>query len=345
MFFHDPIDAWWLSVAAIFLNASWSLHNAIAWMKIRPFLSRPVSLIYIGTVILAQPYWVLEIYANFAFFHGINNLFKKTRPWEALCRDPWWIFTTVYLFWVIKTQYEITLKEIIRISPRFGIMLGAMVLSIVFIICDICSVTGAFSSGLALGLNPFWKLAFVFKCLTDSVILDDFKMALDRLRAFKISRLGSFSQDMSDRRTQNDGNLVKTWEEVEQAAHRQPTIPSPDGDYVDQSDFHDFKPQHPRKVHKDSIVSPDQTHHRPSNIGLDPEDIVPSALGDPPLRRLESAHTLEKKQHSWYDDITLKDVGHLGAENEYAQALRDVEGCSPPSSPSKNSFLHRSLPP
>jgi hypothetical protein len=90
LFFESPVDAWWLSVGAIFLNASWSLHNIIAWMKIKPFLSRPISLVFIGTVILAQPYWVLEIYANFAYFHDINELFLKTRPWEAFCRDPWW---------------------------------------------------------------------------------------------------------------------------------------------------------------------------------------------------------------------------------------------------------------
>lgn len=72
-----------------------------------------------------------------------------------------------------------------------------MILSICFLITDICSVTGVFNDSLPLGINPFWKLSFVFKCLTDSVILDDFKTALDRLRAFKISRLGSFAIDGS----------------------------------------------------------------------------------------------------------------------------------------------------
>lgn len=73
-------------MAAIFLNASWSLHNVIAWMKIKPFLSRPFSILFISTVILVQPYWVVEIYANFTYFHNINDIFLKTRPWEALCR-------------------------------------------------------------------------------------------------------------------------------------------------------------------------------------------------------------------------------------------------------------------
>lgn len=89
-------------------------------------------------------------------------------------------------------------KDIIRISPRFAIMIGAMILSVCFLITDICSVTGVFDDGsLPVGINPFWKLSFVFKCLTDSVILDDFKTALDRLRAFKISRIGSFAVEGS----------------------------------------------------------------------------------------------------------------------------------------------------
>lgn len=83
---------------------SWSLHNVIAWIKIKPFLSKPVSYIFIGTVILVQPYWVVEIYANFTYFHNVNRVFLKTRPWEALCRDPWWVATTIFLFYSIKTK-------------------------------------------------------------------------------------------------------------------------------------------------------------------------------------------------------------------------------------------------
>ena len=54
----------YLSAAAIPLNISWSLHNVVAWMKNKPFLSRKGSIFYITTVILVQPYWVLEIVAN-----------------------------------------------------------------------------------------------------------------------------------------------------------------------------------------------------------------------------------------------------------------------------------------
>ncbi|KAF1937259.1 hypothetical protein EJ02DRAFT_477436 [Clathrospora elynae] len=324
LFFPSPVHAWWLSVAAIFLNASWSLHNVIAWLKIRPFLSKPVSYLFIGTVILAQPYWILEIYANFAYFHGINDLFLRTRPYEALCRDPWWIFTTVYLFWVIKTQYEMSIKDIIRISPRFGIMLLAMLLSIVFIVLDILTVTYTLKLPGPTGINPFWKLAFVFKCLTDSVVLDDFKMALDRLRAFKISRLGSFSGDMSDSRSRNDNNLVTTWEEMEREANALQEVRSPDGDYIHPSNF-PLKPKRARRAHKDSVIAPDQTYIRDPNAGLDPEDIVPSALGDPPARTVENAHPVLKKQHQFLDDMDSHGSKDMVAENDYAEAMRDMQ--------------------
>jgi hypothetical protein len=325
LFFPSPVHAWWLSVAAIFLNASWSLHNVIAWMKIKPFLSKPASYVFIGTVILAQPYWILEIYANFAYFHGVNDIFLRTRPYEALCRDPWWILTTIYLFWVIKTQYEMTVKEIVRISPRFGIMLLAMILSIIFILLDILTVTKAIKLAGTTGINPFWKLAFVFKCLTDAVVLDDFKMALDRLRAFRISRLGSFSGDMSDSRSRNDGNLVATWEEMEREANALQQIRSPDGDYIHSSNF-PFKPKKVHRVQKDSVVSPDHGLFRDKYAGLDPEDIVPSALEDRPLKTMNNAQPPVQKKHQrhFFDNMDAQASDNMIAESDYAAALREV---------------------
>ena len=35
-------------------------------------------------------------------------------------------------------------------------------------------------------INPYWKLALVFKCLTDNIMLDDFKSVLQRLSALKV---------------------------------------------------------------------------------------------------------------------------------------------------------------
>jgi hypothetical protein len=64
MFVEPPIYNWYLSGTSILLNASWSLHNVIAWIKNKPFLPRWGSIFYISTVILVQPFWVLEITAN-----------------------------------------------------------------------------------------------------------------------------------------------------------------------------------------------------------------------------------------------------------------------------------------
>lgn len=71
-----------------------------------------------------------------------------------------------------------------------------MTLSVAFIIVDICSVTAVFTSSLPEGINPFWKLAFIFKCFTDTIILDDFKTALDKLKHYKLSRLNSTAMSL-----------------------------------------------------------------------------------------------------------------------------------------------------
>jgi hypothetical protein len=62
----------------------------------------------------------------------------------------------------------------------------SMCLSVVFIIVDILSVTSVLETG---SINPFWKFSFVFKCLTDTIVLDDFKTALDRISQNKMDQL------------------------------------------------------------------------------------------------------------------------------------------------------------
>ncbi|KAK4151364.1 hypothetical protein C8A00DRAFT_45408 [Chaetomidium leptoderma] len=190
IFFDPPAWGWFLSSTVVPLIASWTLHNVIAWMKSKPFLGRRGNLIYIGSVLLAQPYWVLEIYANFAYFNGHDShLFTATRPYEAVFRDPWWIFTILNLFWNIKFRYELGFIEIVQVSPRFGILLLCMTLSVISIIVDLLSVTPVIPIGV---VNPFWKFAFVFKCFTDSIILDDFKAALDKLSRHHMAQILPF---------------------------------------------------------------------------------------------------------------------------------------------------------
>jgi hypothetical protein len=117
---------------------------------------------------------------------------------------------------VVKRHYNFGILELVRECPRFGLMLVSMCLSIVFIPLDVLSVTGALRSAMPLGINPFWKvcspsdstgsilillissadgwcilqLCFMFKCLCDTVILDDFKTALDKLSAKWLVRQG-----------------------------------------------------------------------------------------------------------------------------------------------------------
>ena len=55
-------------------------------MKNKPFFGKKASLLYIGTIVLVQPYWILEIYADFTYFRHMNDIFVYTRPWEALFR-------------------------------------------------------------------------------------------------------------------------------------------------------------------------------------------------------------------------------------------------------------------
>lgn len=104
-------------------------------------------------------------------------------------RDPWWIFTIVNLFWNIKFRYELGFLEIVKVSPRFGILLLCMALSVIFIIVDILAVTPVIPIGV---INPFWKFSFVFKCFTDSIILDDFKAALDKLSHHRMTQILPF---------------------------------------------------------------------------------------------------------------------------------------------------------
>ncbi|CBF73419.1 predicted protein [Aspergillus nidulans FGSC A4] len=185
IFNKPPVYGWYLSVSAVTLNISWSLHNVISWMKNRPFFSRKVSIAYIATVLLVQPYWVLEIYANFTYFNNINRIFEVTRPLEPLFRDPWWIYTACSLFYAIKCSYNFGIVELVKVSPRLGIMLASMCLSIVFIIVDTFSVLGVFNSAsLPIGVQPFWKLSLIFKCLCNTIVLDDFKTALDSIRSY-----------------------------------------------------------------------------------------------------------------------------------------------------------------
>ncbi|KIW26732.1 uncharacterized protein PV07_06542 [Cladophialophora immunda] len=182
---------WYLSSTATLLYISWIVHNIVAWMKIKPFFMDSRSMfkpetgkwvrrIYLGTLALTVPFICWQISNNFRFFNNINDFYVKVRPYEPLMRDPWWVFTCLTLFYVINSVYGTGVFELIKRSPRFGILLCAICFSLIFTAVDIAASIHNFT-GSTDGINPWWKLSLVFKCLTDTIMLDDFKTELKRL--------------------------------------------------------------------------------------------------------------------------------------------------------------------
>ncbi|MCJ1465986.1 hypothetical protein MMC07_004605 [Pseudocyphellaria aurata] len=191
IFFNDPVYGWFLSTTAVLLIISYQLHNVVAWIKIKPFLPPWGGKFYIYTLIVVQPFWVVELYFNFIYFNRTgDSTFRDIRAWEALARDPWWIFTTCRLVFIIKRDYFWRLKELIRTSPRFGVLIFCMCLSIGFLVVDVV-VTAAGKTG-RIGINPYWRLALVFKCASDTIFLDDFKSVLDCIKVKAFGRAGDF---------------------------------------------------------------------------------------------------------------------------------------------------------
>lgn len=182
----DPTYGWYLSSTATLLFISYFLHNVVSWLKIRPFLPKWGSRFFIISLLLVQPFWVAEAWSNFAYFNSLgSDANVRTRPWEALVRDPWWIFTTWKLVESIKKTYGFKLWALVRINTRFGIMLLCMLFSIIFLITDV--VVSAAKLTASSGINPYWRFALVYKCASDTIFLDDFKSVLDDIVARKFS--------------------------------------------------------------------------------------------------------------------------------------------------------------
>ncbi|KAI8935459.1 hypothetical protein NX059_008029 [Plenodomus lindquistii] len=189
IFVEDPGYGWYLSATATLLFISYSLHNVVAWLKIRPFLPRWGSRFFIISLLCVQPFWVAEAWSNFAYFNSLGSEVNvHMRPWEALLRDPWWIFTTWKLVDAIKKTYGFKLLKLIQINRRFGVMLFCMFLSIVFLLTDVVISAAKLSANS--GINPYWRFALVFKCASDTIFLDDFKSVLDDIIAHKFSSGG-----------------------------------------------------------------------------------------------------------------------------------------------------------
>ncbi|KIW71510.1 hypothetical protein PV04_03667 [Phialophora macrospora] len=189
---------WYLSSTAMFLYLSWIIHNIVAWMKIKPFFMDSRSMfkpetgkwvrrIYLGSLALTVPFICWQIANNYRFFNNINDLYVRVRPYEPLMRDPWWVFTCLTLFHVINSVYGTGVFELIKRSPRFAILLIAICLALIFTAVDIAASIHNFT-GSTDGINPWWKLSLVFKCLTDTIMLDDFKTELKRLNVKRMRK-------------------------------------------------------------------------------------------------------------------------------------------------------------
>lgn len=165
---------------------SYFIHNVVSWLKIRPFLPRWGSRAFIISLVLVQPFWIAEAWSNFSYFNSLGSDANiRMRPWEALVRDPWWIFTTWKLIDSIKKTYNFQLWTLIKINRRFGIMLLCMFISIAFLLTDV--VVSAAKLTASSGINPYWRFALVFKCASDTIFLDDFKSVLDSIIARRFS--------------------------------------------------------------------------------------------------------------------------------------------------------------
>lgn len=213
---------WYLSSTAALLYCSWFIHNVVSWLKVKPFfldskgsmfppaVGKWTRNIYMGSLVCTLAPIILQIYNNFRFFNNISDDYTNVRPYEPLFRDPWWMFTSLVLFHVVQKCYGTGTLELVRRSPRFGILLAAIILALIFTIFDIVSSIHNFI-GSTDGINPFWKLSLVFKCLTDTIMLDDFKTELKRLGIKRIKQEETHRQSIAlvleDKDTDENGEL------------------------------------------------------------------------------------------------------------------------------------------
>ncbi|KAL2836412.1 hypothetical protein BJY01DRAFT_251990 [Aspergillus pseudoustus] len=196
---------WYLSSTAALLYSSLFMHNVVAWLKIRPFFTgrqpsfaavtcKWVKLIYLLTLAMTIPPLIFQIFNNFRFFNNQSRLYERVRPYEILMRDPWWIFSCLILFIMIRRTYSLSIFTLVVKSRRFAILLLAIFLAIVFTIMDLLSSVIRRLS-LTDGVNPYWKLALVFKCLSDNIILDNFRSVLQQLMDLHMQDTGSTARN------------------------------------------------------------------------------------------------------------------------------------------------------
>lgn len=190
---------WYVSATATLLYCSYFVHNVVAWIKVLPFFigrqpffdektGKIVRWIYISSLACTAPALIFEAFNNFRFNNNINPLYTRVRPYEFLMKDPWWLFTNIVLLHIIARTYGVSIFRLVRSSPRLGILLCAVFLAIGFTAVDIAATIVQSALSHVDGINPYWKLSLVFKCLTDAIMLDDFATELKRLGMRRMQR-------------------------------------------------------------------------------------------------------------------------------------------------------------
>ncbi|KAJ5815102.1 hypothetical protein N7474_006879 [Penicillium riverlandense] len=125
---------WYLSSTAALLYSSYFTHNVPSF---EATTCKWVKCMYLTTLAMTIPALISQIFNNFRFFNDQSRLYKRVRPYEPLMRDPWWIFSCLVLFHIIRTSYFFNVFKLVAKSPRFGILLAAIFLAAVFTIMDV----------------------------------------------------------------------------------------------------------------------------------------------------------------------------------------------------------------
>ena len=202
-FISFPGYGFYVSWTATLLFSSYIMHNIVAWLKVKPFFigksprlhyrtGKTVQWGYCIALCLTVPVWIFNAYNNFQWNINTRTIYRQARPLEFIARDPWRIFTNVVLLHIIGRSYGISVLEFVSKSPRLGILALAIVFAITFTVVDIVAAVLGDKLSNVDGINPFWKLSLVLKCLVDAIMLDDFTTELRQIGGERAQPIHTF---------------------------------------------------------------------------------------------------------------------------------------------------------
>ena len=165
------------------------------------------------------------------------------------------------------------------------------------------------------------------------MVLDDFKTALDRLRAFKISRLGSFAIDPTDMRNKehhDDVRSANNWRDPPSntdgpvPVRDLPPMPSADDDFIHPK-FEKPSKRGSRYANADHVEDEKFAAVRGGSRDRDAEEneIAPMGDYDDDGRREASDAGMLRNQPSWLE-MGGRSSNSTELDQEYAQAVREM---------------------